>query len=67
MKVNKKTKKAIADSLPFLLVALQNPQLEKDLATEGKKIDIAQLAKMLLTASGWKNNVDFIVPMEGAK
>jgi hypothetical protein len=56
-------KNAMSQALPFLLEILGNQALVAQLGEIGWKVDILELVKMVIDASGWKNYQNLIVPM----
>ena len=53
----------MAQSLPFLLEIFSNQALVQQLSETGWKVNVRELANMVMEMSGWKNMRDLIVPM----
>lgn len=56
-------KKAMAQSLPFMVPLLENPHLVQQLNATGWVVDVKELFAMILEMSEWKNNRELIRKM----
>jgi hypothetical protein len=56
-------KKAMAQSLPFMIPLLENPHLIQQLNQTGYTVDVKELFNMILEMSEWKNNRELIRKM----